>query len=150
MQSGGWASRVPGVVGVFALALVALGGCAIQVPGEPALTSTAAAAQFYAALDETQDATGGTWTESDDPLARDCVIPLWTPGEQYAGLRIGSAPDDPVAAANSVYMTWRSWGFPVDRSHVGPVIQLQADGLTFRVSSLSMTLQGLSECRPTK
>ena len=153
MKARGWASRMPGVIGALAFTLVALVGCAIESPGEPALTASQARTQFYSTLDETQDAAGGTWVDYDDPTPRSCVVPLWIEGRQYPGLRIAGSPADPAAAANAVYTTWRSWGYEVDRSRIGTVIQLQVHFpsdqlLTFRVSSLSMTLQGSSECRP--
>jgi len=144
-------SRGLGVVCAIALALLVLSGCAIQ-PGS-GLSASQTRVQFYAALDETQVAVGGTWDVLDDPTARGCVIPLWVEGEKFPGLRIGPAPRDPQATANEVYAAWRARGFSVVRSRIGEVIQLQARGdhdelLLFRVSATAMTLQGESECRP--
>ena len=134
-----------------ALLLLAVSGCAIQ-PGS-GLSASQARVQFYNALDLTQAAVGGTWDVQDDSTARGCVIPLWVEGVKFPGLRIGPAPRDPQAMANAVYAAWSSWGYSVDRSRVGQVIQLQARGskgdlLLFRVSENGMTLQGESECRP--
>lgn len=139
------------VLCALALPVLSLGGCSIQPAS--GLTASQARVQFYSALDRTQAAAGGTWDVQDDPTARGCVIPLWTEGEKFPGLRLGPAPRDPQAAANAVYSSWRSAGYQVTRTRVGDVIQLQArtagnELLLFRASTLAMTLQGESACRP--
>ena len=141
-----------GVLCASALALVALGGCSMQPLS--GLSASQARVQFYSVLDETQAAVGGAWDVLDDPTARGCVIPLWFEGEKFPGLRIGPAPRDPQASANEVFATWTDWGYRVERSRIGPVIQLQGTSpdeglLVFRASETAMTLQGESECRPS-
>ena len=145
-------SRGMGVVCLIATPLLILCGCAIQ-PGS-GLTASQARVQFYSVLDDTQNAVGTqTWANLDDPTARGCVIPLLIEGNQFPGLRIGPAPRNPEATANQVYTSWTSWGYKVDRSVIGPVIELHGtraidEVLIFRVSDKAMTLQGESECRP--
>lgn len=144
-------SRGIGLACALALPAIALAGCAI-LPSS-GLSASEARSQFYSELDETQAAAGGAWDVHDDPTARGCVIPLWVEGEKFPGLRIGPAPRDPSASANAVWLAWTAWGYTVERTRVGEVIQLQARGdadelLLFRVSSNAMTLQGESECRP--
>jgi len=145
-------SRGMGVVCLVTAPLLILCGCAIH-PGS-GLTASQARVQFYSVLDDTQHAVGTeTWANLDDPTARGCVIPLLIEGRQFPGLRIGPVPRNPRAIVNQVYASWTSWGYKVERSVTGPVIELQGkrafdEILIFRVSDKAMTLQGESECRP--
>ncbi|MDO7882455.1 hypothetical protein [Antiquaquibacter soli] len=140
-----------GVGAAAGLVLAALSGCVV-VPGS-GLTAEEARTELYDSLDRTETVLGGLWDNRDDPTARGCLIPLWVEGEHYPGLRLGSAPDDRQAAANSVRDTWTEWGYRVTQTLVGEVIELQGRSsvgelLVFRVTEEAMTLQGESECRP--
>lgn len=131
--------------------LLALGGCSLNAGS--GLSAVEARSDLYAALDDTQEVVGGQWENRDDPTARGCIIPLWVDGEQYPGLRIGTAPDDVDGTLKTVIEAWDEWGYRVEQTLVGSVNELQGRNsldqlLIFRVSDDAMTLQGQSECRP--
>jgi hypothetical protein len=139
------------LVGALVAPLVALGGCAVT--SGSGLSPAEARGELYDVLDQTQDAVGGDWDNQDDPTARGCVIPLWTEGEQFPGLRIGPPPGDLSSTVEMVEEAWAAWGYRVEQSRIGEVIELQGRNsvqelLVFRVSADAMTLQGESECRP--
>lgn len=136
-----------------ALLVVLLAGCAVQQGS--GLTVDQARTQFYSALDETQGVVGGSWENKDDPTARGCVIPLWVEGSQFPGLRVGSAPHNLDDALAAVTEAWTDWGLRVEQAVVGEATELQGRNdhnelLIFRVTTLAMTLQGESECRPAR
>lgn len=131
--------------------LLALGGCSV-LPGS-GLTPLEARTALYEALDDTQDALGGSWENNDDPTARGCVIPLWVEGQMYPGLRIGEPPVRVQWAIDTVTDAWSDWDYRVEQTLVGDVTELQGRNalgelVIFKVSATAMTLQGESECRP--
>ncbi|MCU1439610.1 MAG: transketolase central region [Rhodoglobus sp.] len=144
--------RTVGVIVMITSPLLALGGCAITAGS--GLSSHEARGELYAVLDQTEETVGGVWKNQDDPTARGCVIPLWIEGEMFPGLRIGSPPRDMTSTLETVEQAWSKWGYRVEQSRIGEVVELQGRNsvhelLVFRVSEDAMTLQGESECRPT-
>lgn len=128
-----------------------LSGCVV-VPGS-GLSSDDAREALYATLDDTQDLLGGQWENRDDPTPRGCLVPLWVSGEQYPGLRLGGEPTDGAEAVDTVRRAWTEWGYRVDETEVGDVIELQGRNgvgelVILRIGENAMTLQGESECRP--
>jgi hypothetical protein len=139
-------------IAVASFPLAALGGCAIN--SGSGLSSAEARDSLYESLDMTEIALGGEWENRDDPTARGCVIPLWVEGEHYPGLRIGGSPSNVDRVVADVIDAWEDWGFHVERTLVGDIVELQGrdsvgELMIFRVSAKAMTLQGESECRPT-
>jgi hypothetical protein len=109
--------------------------------------------RLYNTLDETQGVLGGTWDNQDDPTSRGCVIPLWTDGELYPALRVGTPPTDIGRAVKSAATLWRTLGYTVEEAKINAVVELQAKGAhgevaILRISRDAMTLHGESECRP--
>lgn len=140
-----------GASAAIALLVAALSGCVVT-PGS-GLSATEARSALYDSLDETEDLLGGMWDNRDDPTARGCLVPLWVEGQHFPGLRLGSAPDDIESAVTSVTEAWAEWGYRVEQTLVGEVVELQGrdsvgELLIFRVTQDAMTLQGESECRP--
>lgn len=140
-----------GACAAIALSVAALSGCVV-VPGS-GLSADEARSELYTSLDDTEDLLGGTWDNRDDPTARGCLIPLWVEGEHFPGLRLGSAPPDVDDAVDAVASAWAEWGYRVEQTLVGEVVELQGrdslgELLIFRVTEDAMTLQGESECRP--
>jgi hypothetical protein len=137
---------------MIASPLLALGGCAVTAGS--GLSSDEARGELYEVLDQTEETVGGVWENQDDPTARGCVIPLWTEGEMFPGLRIGPAPRDMTDTLETVERAWSEWGYRVEHTRIGDVVELQGRNsleelLVFRVSQDAMTLQGESECRPS-
>lgn len=139
------------LVSALAPPLFLLGGCGVQpLPG---VSAEQAQLQFFSALDSTQELVGGVWENQDDPIARGCVLPVWSEGISFPALRTSDGPRDPDAIASSVVDAWSGWGYDVERVDIGSVIQLlgttpQHEVIIFRVNERAMTLQGESECRP--
>jgi hypothetical protein len=126
-------------------------GCAANA--DAGATSESARDRFYGTLDEMQGVLGGRWDNQDDPTSRGCVIPLWTDGELYPALRVGTPPADVGRAVSAAATLWRTLGYTVDEAKIDTVVELQATGAhgevaILRVSGDAMTLHGESECRP--
>lgn len=141
------------VVGVcVALTLaVASTGCVANDSAD--VTAEEARDALYATLDETQDLLGGTFDNQDDPTARGCALALWSEGDHYPALRLGSAPEDAQDAVDTVTDYWTTLGYDLSTATVGAVVEVQGMGdagetLILRVSDDAITLQGESECRP--
>ena len=103
---------------------------------------------FYSAIDGTQALLTGTWAAQDDPTPRHCELQSGGQGLSFSALRIGSA-----GSIADVTAAWEGWGYSVERTVVGPVIQLigtteAGQLLILRSSDRATTLQGESECRP--
>jgi hypothetical protein len=134
------------------LFVLPLAGCA--VPAAWGMTAGDARTHLVRAVDETEALTGGSWQSSDDTVPRECVIPPWTAGERSSALRIGTPPIDPQEAADTVDAAWRSWGYEVTRAAIDSVAEVQGrfggELLIFRASEFAMSLQGESECSPTR
>ena len=136
---------------------------------------------FYAVVDATVELVGGDWVNQDSATSRGCVVSFGLAGRTYTALRLAtstvaeaSVPDTtvpdttvPEIASPSATLTplstseilrgvtssWTGLGYTVERTRVGPAIQLLAtsaahEQLIFRISDRAMTLQGESECRP--
>jgi hypothetical protein len=136
---------------VGAVAVVALAGCAVQDPTP--VTDLEARDRFMTVLDEAQGLVGGDWDVRDDPTPRECVIPLWIPGERYPALRVGDAPASVAAAAERIEQAWNDAGMRVTRTDIGDVIEVKGESaegelVVLRVSASASTLLGESECRP--
>lgn len=144
------------LVATALVAAVGLSGCALGAGNGP--TSEQARERFHEALDDTQDALGGSWKNQDDPTSRGCSVALWVEGISYPGLRIGPMPGDVPGDVSKAIDTARDTlgdlGFKIDASEdVGEVLELRAtrDGgefVLFRITDEGMTLQGESACRP--
>lgn len=135
----------------IALTVTALSGC-VLMPGS-GLSALEARADLYRSLDATQDLLGGRWDNQDDPTPRGCIVPLWVDGQQFPALRFGDPPVDAQRAAETITAAWTEWGYRVEQTLVGDIIELRGrDGLgelvVFRVTDDAVTLQGESECRP--
>ena len=133
------------------MTLPALAGCAVQDPTP--VTDLEARDRFMTVLDEAQDLVGGDWDVRDDPTPRECVIPLWIPGERYPALRVGDAPASVSAAAERIEQAWNDAGMRVTRTDIGDVIEVKGESaegelVVLRVSASASTLLGESECRP--
>lgn len=140
-----------GACSAIALSVAALSGCVIA-PGS-GLTAVEARAELYESLDDTEGILGGQWENRDDPTPRGCIVPLWVDGEQFPALRFGDAPSDVDRAAEAITTAWTEWGYRVEQTLVGEVIELQGRNglgelLIFRITADAVTLQGESECRP--
>jgi uncharacterized protein YbdZ (MbtH family) len=136
---------------VAAAAVLCLSGCVVA-QGSGA-TPDEARDRFTGVLDSTQNALGGRWENSDDPTPRNCAIPLWVEGIRYPGLRLGTAPESPQAALDTVEQHWETLEVASERTEVGDVTELRGsnpsgDLFIFRANADAMTLQGESECRP--
>lgn len=138
--------------GALALLFVLpLAGCATA----PAwgVTTEDARAHLLRAVDETQEAAGGSWRSEDDPVPRGCDILPWSAGERSSALRIGTPSSDPSATVELVASTWLDWGYSVTQHAIGTVTEVQGrfgdELLVFRTSDAAMTLQGESECVAT-
>lgn len=119
----------------------------------PGMSAEQARLHFSSVLDETQDLVGGVWENQDDPIARGCLLPVFSEGISFPALRTSDGPRDPEATADEVLEAWSGWGYDVERVSIGSVIQLlgtteQEETIIFRVNERAMTLQGESECRP--
>ena len=139
------------LAGSLAVVTPALSGCTAGNSGGESAES--ARDRLYGLLDETQVVLGGTWENQDDPTSRGCVIPLFTEGEMYPALRVGTPPARVAAAVASVTTLWRTRGYTVDEAAIDTVREVQAEGANgeiaiLRVSAEAMTLHGESECRP--
>ena len=139
------------LAGSLAVVTPALSGCTAGNSGGESAES--ARDRLYGLLDETQVVLGGTWENQDDPTSRGCVIPLFTEGEMYPALRVGTPPARVAAAVASVTTLWRARGYTVDEAAIDTVREVQAEGdngeiAILRVSAEAMTLHGESECRP--
>jgi len=139
------------LAGSLAVVTPALSGCTAGNSGGGSAES--ARDRLYGLLDETQVVLGGTWENQDDPTSRGCVIPLFTEGEMYPALRVGTPPARVAAAVASVTTLWRTRGYTVDEAAIDTVREVQAEGdngeiAILRVSAEAMTLHGESECRP--
>jgi hypothetical protein len=126
-------------------------GCALGSGN--GITAEAARTSLYATLDETQDRLGGQWDNQDDPTPRGCSVALWSEGEMYPALRVGTPPERPEYAVESVSAYWDGLGLVLSTTDVGDVVELQGESdegeiVILRVSAEAMTLQGESECRP--
>ncbi len=144
-------SRWTRTVLVVTAPLAALGGCALG-PGS-GLSAGEARDALYEALDETEKIAGGDWENRDDPTPRGCVIPLWVDGQHYPALRLGAPSPDSARVVADVAEAWEEWGYRVEQTLVGDVVELQGrdslgELMVFRASGDGMTLQGHSECRP--
>ena len=134
------------------IAVLTLSGCAITPPSE--VTDSESRDRFLALLDEAQRVAGGAWDEQDDPSTRECIVPLWVPGERIPGLRTGPAPRDGLeAAATRMEQHFDAEGLSTTVSELGDVVEVKAESIhgelvLFRVSETAMTLTGESECRP--
>ena len=136
---------------VAAATLVMLGGCAVQAPSS--LSDSEARDRFVALLDETQSVVGGDWSVRDDPTPRECIVPLWVPGERYPALRLADAPFSIEITADRVESAWNAHELTVTRTEIGDVVELKGESshgeiVLFRVSDSAMTLTGERECRP--
>lgn len=136
---------------VAAVAMLTLGGCALLSPTEA--SDLEARERFFAVLDDTQAAVGGSWSVQDDPTPRECIIPLWVAGQRFPALRLAEAPFSGEITADRVERAWSEHGLNVTRTHFGDVIELKGESeagelFLFRVSDSAMTLTGESECRP--
>lgn len=136
-------------LGAIALLLTfALAGCATA----PAWGATAADARIHLvrAVEETQEAVGGSWRSADDPVPRGCDILPWAAGERSSVLRIGAPHGDPRATADLVARVWSDWGYRVGQRAIGSVTEVQGrfgdEILVFRASDAAMTVHGESEC----
>ena len=144
-------ARGGGAACFLVLPVLLLGSCMMQSDVQAASDGPSvqeARATFISALDKTEDLIGGAWDNQDDPTARGCELLSGGDGLSYAGLRIG-----PLQSVGVIASTWEGWGYTVDRTVVGPVIQLIGTNdagaiLILRTSDLATTLQGESECRP--
>ena len=139
------------LAGSLAVVTPALSGCTAGNSGGGSAES--ARDRLYGLLDETQVVLGGTWENQDDPTSRGCVIPLFTEGEMYPALRVGTPPARVADAVASVTTLWRTRGYTVDEAAIDTVREVQAEGdngeiAILRVSAEAMTLHGESECRP--
>jgi len=139
------------LAGSLAVVTPALSGCTAGNSGGESAES--ARDRLYGLLDETQVVLGGTWENQDDPTSRGCVIPLFTEGEMYPALRVGTPPARVADAVASVTTLWRTRGYTVDEAAIDTVREVQAEGANgeiaiLRVSAEAMTLHGESECRP--
>ena len=139
------------LAGGLAVVSLALAGCASGDSSDE--SPELARDRLYDFLDETQGVLGGVWENQDDPTSRGCVIPLFTEGETYPALRVGSPPANVAAAVASVTTLWRTRGYTVDEAAIDTVREVQAEGdngeiVVLRVSAEAMTLHGESECRP--
>jgi len=139
------------LAGSLAVVTPALSGCTAGNSGGESAES--ARDRLYGLLDETQVVLGGTWENQDDPTSRGCVIPLFTEGEMYPALRVGTPPARVADAVASVTTLWRTRGYTVDEAAIDTVREVQAEGdngeiAILRVSAEAMTLHGESECRP--
>ena len=139
------------LAGSLAVVSPALSGCTAGNSGGESAES--ARDRLYGLLDETQVVLGGTWENQDDPTSRGCVIPLFTEGEMYPALRVGTPPARVADAVASVTTLWRTRGYTVDEAAIDTVREVQAEGVNgeiaiLRVSAEAMTLHGESECRP--
>jgi hypothetical protein len=141
----------PAIAVIATMSVLALGGCAFA-PGS-SRTSIEARDAFRSTLDELQEAIGGEWDNQDDPTSRGCVIPPWTQGVRYPGLRLSDPPAEPDAAIAVVLAELTNRGFDVENADVGDATELAGTNefgelVVFRVSPDAMTLQGEGECRP--
>ncbi|MBX9718409.1 MAG: hypothetical protein K2X36_06150 [Microbacteriaceae bacterium] len=139
------------IVVIVAVGFVALAGCAVQDPTP--VTDLEARDRFMTVLDEAQDLVGGDWDVRDDPTPRECIIPLWIPGERYPALRVGDAPASVSTAADRVEDAWKAAGMRVTRTDISDVIEVKGESaegelVVLRVSASASTLLGESECRP--
>ena len=148
-----------------------LGSCMVQdqsgfAPGvgagfaADAPTLEQARDDFYAVVDSTVELVGGEWENQDSATSRGCVVSFGLAGRTYSALRIAPRADahDPSAPGTSAILrsvtsSWTRLGFTVERTRIGPAVQLLAmsganEQLIFRISDHAMTLQGESECRP--
>ena len=145
--------RVPWLTPVRGALLLALLGLLSGCASAGNLSAEQSRDRLYAALDGTQLLVGGTWERQDDPTARGCTVPLWTPGITYPALRLGSPPSSIADVVAAVQRSWQANGFEVLESTVGTATEVSArrggtELLLFRASTAGMTLQGESECRP--
>ncbi|MBX3098769.1 MAG: hypothetical protein KF761_04250 [Salinibacterium sp.] len=126
--------------------------------GAPTLEQTRD--DFYAVVDSTADLVGGEWENLDSASSRGCVISFGLAGRTYSALRLAPMANEQdttapgtTAVLRSVTASWTELGYTVERTRIGPVVQLLArneanEQLIFRVSDRAMTLQGESACRP--
>lgn len=133
------------------LVVVTIGGCAVHA--STPVTDLEARDRFLAVLDDAQDLVGGDWNVMDDPTPRECVIPLWVPGERFPALRVGDAPLSVGVAADRVEQAWDDAGMRVTRTDIGDIIEVKGESaegelVVLRVSDSASTLLGESECRP--
>ena len=136
------------------LPVLLLGSCMLQsdprAAVSPGPTPQQARTELHDVLAQTQDLTGGDWSDQDDDAPRSCTVQWGLAGVSYAALRISAS----TGSLESVARAWERWGYDVERTTVGPVSQLvaRASGelLIFRESDRGMTLQGESACRPAE
>jgi hypothetical protein len=152
------------VIAALAVGAGMLAACGVQPTAAPSAPESSAAqlrAEFFSNVDTTQQAVGGRWENQDDPMPRGCALNIWSQGQAYPALRIGSPPTDLSGALIEVRDMWVEWGYVVERLEFAGVTELQGHRLTdvdpgshagellvFRASPNAVTLQGESECLP--